>query len=68
MTVTAPPSTPNETLRTPDLGRGALSPRRRAKDRAATIIIAACLLVAILPLGLVIYEVIAKGTGTLSLE
>lgn len=69
MTVTAPPPTDtNTTSRTPDLGRGALSGKRRFKDRAATVLIAACLLVAILPLGLVVYQVIVKGSGMLDLE
>ncbi|ADD41906.1 phosphate ABC transporter permease PstA [Stackebrandtia nassauensis] len=52
----------------PDLGRRALSGKRRFKDRTATILIAACLLLAVLPLGLVVYQVIIKGGAILNLE
>lgn len=53
---------------TPDLTRRALSTRRRITNQVALGAIALALLVAIIPLGLVVYAVISKGGGIMSGE
>lgn len=53
---------------TPDLTRRALSTRRRVTNQVALGAIALALLVAIIPLGLVVYAVISKGGGIMSGE
>ena len=52
----------------PDLSRRNLSLRRRVTDKIAAYAIWAALFVAIVPLGLVVYEVISKGSGAISLD
>lgn len=52
----------------PDLSRRALSARRRLTNQIATGAIVLALIVAIVPLGLVVYSVIAKGGGVMSLD
>jgi phosphate transport system permease protein len=52
----------------PDLTRRALSTRRRITNQVALGAIALALLVAIIPLGLVVYAVISKGGGIMSGE
>ncbi|MCW6007897.1 phosphate ABC transporter permease PstA [Micromonospora sp. CPCC 205371] len=52
----------------PDLTRRALSSRRRITNQVALGAIALALLVAIVPLGLVVYSVISKGGGIMSGE
>lgn len=53
---------------TPDLTRRALSTRRRITNQVALGAIALALLIAIIPLGLVVYSVISKGGGIMSGE
>ncbi|MFC4335501.1 phosphate ABC transporter permease PstA [Salininema proteolyticum] len=65
MTTLAP--APKES-RQVDLSSKSIGAVRNAKNRAATLAIAACLLVAAIPLGYVAYEVIARGGSSLSLE
>ncbi|HZE37405.1 MAG TPA: phosphate ABC transporter permease PstA [Stackebrandtia sp.] len=52
----------------PDLSRHSLPLGRRFRDRFATVLIAAALLVAIVPLGVVVYEVITRGGSAMSLD
>jgi phosphate transport system permease protein len=52
----------------PNLTRSALSARRRVTNQVATVAIALAIVVAIVPLGLVVYSVIAKGGGVMSGE
>jgi phosphate transport system permease protein len=52
----------------PDLSRRALSSRRRITNGIAMGAIVLTLIVAIVPLGLVVYSVIAKGGGVMSWE
>ncbi|MFD0555786.1 phosphate ABC transporter membrane protein 2 (PhoT family) [Stackebrandtia endophytica] len=52
----------------PDLSPAALSWRRRLANRGMMVLITACLLLAILPLGLVVFEVISRGGGVMSWE
>jgi phosphate transport system permease protein len=52
----------------PDLSRRALSARRRVTNRIATGAMVLALVVAVVPLGLVIYSVIAKGGGVMSAD
>jgi phosphate transport system permease protein len=52
----------------PDLSRGALSVRRRLTNQIALGGMGLALIIAIVPLGLVIYSVIAKGGGVMSGE
>ncbi|HIV57905.1 MAG TPA: phosphate ABC transporter permease PstA [Candidatus Stackebrandtia faecavium] len=51
-----------------DLSRGRLSWRRRLVDRSGTTAMAASLLVALVPLGFVIFEVVSRGAGVMSLD
>lgn len=62
MSVVSPPAAPAA----PDLRRSALSLRRRLVDRFATGLMLVALLLAVIPLGLVCYTVIVKGSGVLS--
>jgi len=50
----------------PSLRRANLSARRRVTDRAMTALIILSLMVAVVPLGLVVYFVVAKGGGMIS--
>lgn len=52
----------------PELGRAALPLRRRLGDRIAHCGIWGCLLLAIVPLGLVIYQVVSRGSGVVGLD
>ena len=52
----------------PNLSRGALSLRRRLVDNTATVAVAATLLIAVVPLGLVVYQVVARGGSVMSLD
>lgn len=52
----------------PDLSSGAVPARRRAANVAATVAFTAALTVAALPLGLVVYEVVSKGSSVMSWE
>ncbi|GLH97437.1 phosphate ABC transporter permease PstA [Phytohabitans aurantiacus] len=52
----------------PDLTRRALSSRRRITNQVALGAIALALVIAIVPLGLVVYSVISKGGGIMSGE
>lgn len=65
MAVTVPPAAPAETG-SPDLRRSALPLRRRITNRAATMGITFALLLAVVPLALVIWEVIARGLDVMS--
>jgi phosphate transport system permease protein len=65
MTATVPPAARAATG-TPDLRRSALSSRRKIANRAAMLAITLALAVAVVPLALVIWEVIAKGVDVLS--
>ncbi|GAA4726778.1 phosphate ABC transporter permease PstA [Phytohabitans rumicis] len=51
-----------------DLTRGALSARRRITNQLALGAIGLALVIAVIPLGLVVYSVIAKGSGVMSGE
>lgn len=68
MTVTAPPRQAAPVPSAPDLSRSSMSLRRRIVDNGATVAIWATLLIAIVPLGLVIYEVTARGGSVMSLD
>ncbi len=65
MTATVPPAARAET-RAPDLRRAALSSRRRITNGVAMMAITFALLLAVVPLALVVWEVIAKGVDVLS--
>lgn len=65
MTVTLPTDAP---VSVPDLSRGALSLRRRLTNRVATAAIWGAVGLAVLPLGLVAYTVVAKGGSVMSWE
>lgn len=52
----------------PDLRRSALPARRRLADRISTALIVFTLAVAVVPLGLIVYFVVARGGQVLSLE
>lgn len=52
----------------PDLTRAALSGRRRLRNHLATAAIWFAVLLAVVPLALVTYTVVAKGAGVMSLE
>ncbi|MGH3734528.1 MAG: phosphate ABC transporter permease PstA [Micromonosporaceae bacterium] len=63
MTVTAPPAADR-----PNLGKSGLSARRRLTDLVMRVAMALALVIAVIPLGLVVYAVIARGGSVLSLE
>lgn len=65
MTATVPPAARTATG-APDLRRAALSSRRKITNRVAMAAITLALLLAVVPLALVVWEVIAKGVGVLS--
>jgi phosphate transport system permease protein len=65
MTATVPPAARTATG-TPDLRRSALSSRRKITNRAAMLAITLALALAVVPLALVVWEVIAKGVDVLS--
>ena len=65
MTATVPPAARTETG-APDLRRSALSLRRRITNRMATVAITLALLLAVVPLALVVWQVIAKGAEVMS--
>jgi phosphate transport system permease protein len=52
----------------PNLTRSALPLRRRLTDRLATVLIIGAVLLAVIPLGLVTYQVLSAGGGALSWE
>ncbi|MFS8478471.1 MAG: phosphate ABC transporter permease PstA [Micromonosporaceae bacterium] len=52
----------------PDLRRSALPVRRRLADRASTALIGLALVAAVVPLGLIVSYVVAKGGAVVSLE
>lgn len=52
--------------RAPDLNRRSLSIGRRITNNVATLAITVALLLAVIPLGLVVYYVIAKGSGVIN--
>jgi phosphate transport system permease protein len=64
MTAITPPAERAGT--TPDLGRAALSPARRIKNRVAIMAFTFALILAAVPLALVVWQVIAKGADVLS--
>lgn len=68
MTTTAERTAPPRDAGAPDLSRRALSTRRRLTNQIAMGAIALALLVAVVPLGLVVYSVVAKGGGVMSLD
>lgn len=63
MSAVSPPATT-----APDLRRSAMSIRRRVTDRLATGAMLVTLLLAVIPLGMVCYTVIDKGSDVLSLS
>jgi phosphate transport system permease protein len=65
MTAIVPPAA-RATTGSPDLRRSALSARRRATNRIAMMSITLALVLAVIPLALVVWEVIAKGVSVLS--
>ncbi len=65
MTATVPPAARTATG-VSDLRRSGLSSRRRVTNRAAMLAITLALLLAVIPLALVVWEVIAKGLDVLS--
>jgi len=65
MTATVPPAARTATG-APDLRRAALSSRRKITNRVAMLAITLALLLAVIPLALVVWEVIAKGVDVLS--
>ncbi|NGM15904.1 phosphate ABC transporter permease PstA [Verrucosispora sp. WMMA2044] len=67
MTLTAPPAA-RPAAGGPDLTRAALSGRRRFTNHLATAVIWFAVLLAVIPLALVTYTVIAKGGGVMSLS
>ncbi|HZD37165.1 MAG TPA: phosphate ABC transporter permease PstA [Actinomycetes bacterium] len=64
MTTTVPPAGRAGTA--PDLRRGALSMRRRITNGVAILAITLALLVAVVPLALVVWQVLAKGLDVMS--
>jgi phosphate transport system permease protein len=64
-TATVPPAGRPATT-APDLRRRALSARRRITNGAAMLAITLALLVAVVPLGLVVWQVLAKGIDVVS--
>ena len=66
--MTATTATHDDTGSAPNLSRGALSLRRRLVDNTATVAVAATLLIAVVPLGLVVYQVVARGGSVMSLD
>ncbi|GAB3650341.1 PstA family ABC transporter permease [Glycomyces tarimensis] len=54
--------------RAPDLSGRNLSRRRAFSNRAATVLIGLCVLIAAFPLALVIYQVITRGGSSMSLS
>jgi phosphate transport system permease protein len=64
---TATPPAPATAVR-PDLRRSALPARRRLADRVSTVLIVLALAVAVIPLGLIVYYVVARGGPVMSLE
>ena len=65
MTATVPPAARTAPT-SPALGRSAMSSRRRITNRVAMVAITLTLLLALIPLALVVWEVIAKGVDVLS--
>lgn len=64
MTTTIPPAARATTA--PDLRRGALSVRRRIANQSAMLAITLALLLAVVPLALVVWQVLAKGLDVMS--
>ena len=64
MTTTVPPA--RAAAGAPNLRRGALSSRRRIKNRIAMLAITFALLLAVIPLALVVWQVLAKGLDVVS--
>ena len=64
-TLTSTPATPSQ-AQAPDLSRTALPVGRRLVNRLVTGLIVSALLIAVIPLGLIIYFVIAKGAQVIS--
>jgi phosphate transport system permease protein len=67
MTTTAPPKPAPAAVPT-ELRRSSLSFRRRFVDRFSKTLITLAVLIAAIPLGLVVYEVIKRGGGAISWE
>jgi phosphate transport system permease protein len=65
MTTTAPPPA-RDSAAAPTLQRSALPVRRRLTDRIATAVILLTVLVAVVPLGFVVYYVVTKGGGLIN--
>ncbi len=68
MTTTAAPPAPPAGPAAPELRRSALPIRRRLLDRIATTLIVLSVVVAVVPLGLIVYYVISKGSSMISWE
>ncbi|WP_428963370.1 phosphate ABC transporter permease PstA [Micromonospora fluostatini] len=68
MTTTATPPATGRGQGAPDLSRGALSMRRRVVNHVASGSIHLALLLAVIPLGLVIWTVLNRGAGVMSLD
>ena len=66
MTTTVPPAAAGSVTRSPDLGRSALSARRRITNRVAMLAITLTLALAVVPLALVVWQVIDKGMDVMS--
>ncbi|HEY6593102.1 MAG TPA: phosphate ABC transporter permease PstA [Asanoa sp.] len=67
MTSLAEPAAPREAV-APELGRRALSGRRRVTDLVATVLIWIAVVIAVIPIALVMYYVIVKGGRVISWE
>ncbi|BCB80211.1 phosphate ABC transporter permease PstA [Phytohabitans flavus] len=67
MTTTAPPVT-RPSAGAPDLSRGALSLRRRLANQIFLGLFVVAVLVAVIPLGLVVWAVISRGGSVISWE
>lgn len=65
MTASVPPAA-RTAPGSPALGRSAMSSRRRITNRIAMAAITLALLLAVIPLALVVWEVIARGLGVMS--
>jgi phosphate transport system permease protein len=65
MTAVVPPAA-RTASGAPALGRSAMASRRRITNRVAMAAITLALLLAVIPLALVVWEVIAKGVGVMS--
>lgn len=68
MTATTSPPRRRHTDELPDLSPAALSWRRRLANRGMMVVITACIVLAIFPLGLVVFEVISRGGSVMSWE